>query len=90
MQDMSIRNIHAHDGTRRHGVHPDAAEDGGERPDPRREDGHPHVHIDQMDEAYDVFKNAAEHHALKVVITPPDDPGPAPSGPPPRSCERYI
>ena len=24
----------------------------------------------QMDEAYDVFKNAAENSALKVVITP--------------------
>ena len=26
----------------------------------------------QMDEAYDVFKNAAKNSALKVVITPPD------------------
>jgi alcohol dehydrogenase len=26
--------------------------------------------FDQMDEAYDVFKNAAENSALKVVITP--------------------
>jgi alcohol dehydrogenase len=26
--------------------------------------------FDQMDEAYDVFKNAAAHEALKVVITP--------------------
>ena len=26
--------------------------------------------FDQMDEAYDVFKNAAENSALKVIITP--------------------
>jgi alcohol dehydrogenase len=26
--------------------------------------------FDQIDEAYDVFKHAADHHALKVIITP--------------------
>jgi alcohol dehydrogenase len=26
--------------------------------------------FDQMDEAYDVFKNAAANEALKVIITP--------------------
>jgi alcohol dehydrogenase len=26
--------------------------------------------FDQIDEAYDVFRNATEHHALKVVISP--------------------
>jgi alcohol dehydrogenase len=26
--------------------------------------------FDQIDEAYDVFKNAAEHQALKVIISP--------------------
>jgi hypothetical protein len=31
---------------------------------------HAFVHLAQMDEASDVFKNAAENSALKVVITP--------------------
>jgi alcohol dehydrogenase len=29
-----------------------------------------HFTFDQMDEAYDTFKNAADHLALKTVITP--------------------
>jgi hypothetical protein len=37
---------------------------------PGGEDGHSFVQLRSDDEAYDVFENAAENSALKVVITP--------------------
>jgi alcohol dehydrogenase len=40
----------------------------------------------QMDETYDVFANAAENSALRVVVTRPDPVLPGAASAPPRRC----
>ena len=69
MQDMWIQNVTLTMGLVDTVSIPTLLKMVGERPDPGREDGHPLFTFDQIDEAYEVFGNAAANAALKVVIT---------------------